>query len=827
MTTSTNLLSALCVLLPATLQELESFIDRSVSTSELQSLAETQELTFDNVFEVTPALIEKTLDQLLQEQPQLFIQLHLDALTHLAQFGESREAAWLAAFDRLATHLLWSDLDQLKGVLHQTACHALSSLMTGWHDFYMALLCRQRGQNVSALALFDRLTEHRNLKLRAKALNSRATVHHMLGDVQQALQDLARSLALWRGLDEPLEAGKVLYNTAAIETDLREYVSAEKRLREALRLFKRCHAARMITHAHNELGLILRDRGEWAEAQTHFNVALTQARRDGRHEHIGTFLINLGDCYLFQTQLDAAYEVYQQARDLLQTDLFDIEIAINLGLIEQIRGQTTQAHAHNLQALDTALRIGRRDLLPQIYFRLSVSGVGGAAEAHLQDGINLIEQSREPIAEESLKISLLGRWQQLYETQLIHYHQRDPQRALAISERTRARAFAESVSTQHDPFILSNVQAKLQPHEVVLSFFTTGVLDQDIPFLRKLPQNSVLRPHLLTPAHTFVFVITQDALRLHDCQLDPNLFVPLAERRHAPERWLEPKIMQTLYDRLFAIDPAVKDAAHIYLIPHGSLHYVSLSAVLANHTQRACGISYAPSVTMLQSMLSQTPIVQDSQNYVGLAFQGGAKGDFLRFAKREVAQVAHHWAQARVVYDVMSVEVIRPKMEAAQWLHIACHGWFNQEKPLDSYLELGNNVHLTAQTVLTWRLNARLVVLSACQTGVSRVLRGDEPMGLVRAFLVAGASAVLVTQWDVDDLATYLLINKFFELIAGENDRSLAIALVEAQQWLRTLSRVALQSLVGESADVPSGQFPFSDPIYWAAFNLIGAHLTR
>ncbi len=66
--------------------------------------------------------------------------------------------------------------------------------------------------------------------------------------------------------------------------------------------------------------------------------------------------------------------------------------------------------------------------------------------------------------------------------------------------------------------------------------------------------------------------------------------------------------------------------------------------------------------------------------------------------------------------------------EAITWLHSA-------GQPV-SALELGDGERLTAQEVREgWRLRAELVTLSVCQTGVSRVLRGDEPMGLVRAFL--------------------------------------------------------------------------------------------
>jgi CHAT domain-containing protein len=159
-----------------------------------------------------------------------------------------------------------------------------------------------------------------------------------------------------------------------------------------------------------------------------------------------------------------------------------------------------------------------------------------------------------------------------------------------------------------------------------------------------------------------------------------------------------------------------------------------------------------------------------------------------------------------------------------RWLHIACHGLFDEESPLDSYLETGAGERLTAREVLqTWRLQASLVALSACQTGVSRVLRSDEPMGLVRAFLVAGAANVLVSQWPVADLPAFLLMRAVYEGMAG-GERP-AAALQAAQIWLRELPVEEVRAMAAElpAADLDNlAAYPFAHPVHWAAFILVG-----
>jgi CHAT domain-containing protein len=130
-------------------------------------------------------------------------------------------------------------------------------------------------------------------------------------------------------------------------------------------------------------------------------------------------------------------------------------------------------------------------------------------------------------------------------------------------------------------------------------------------------------------------------------------------------------------------------------------------------------------------------------------------------------------------------------------------------------------------------LHAELVVLSACQTGVSIVLHGDEPMGLVRAFLYAGAHSVLVSQWPVEDLPTFLLMQHFYKDLQREADP--ADALQAAQVWLRELTAAQAQELLLAHAadDLTAAEWdqltglapasrPFSHPRHWAAFIVVG-----
>ncbi|MBL8341680.1 MAG: CHAT domain-containing protein [Rubrivivax sp.] len=110
----------------------------------------------------------------------------------------------------------------------------------------------------------------------------------------------------------------------------------------------------------------------------------------------------------------------------------------------------------------------------------------------------------------------------------------------------------------------------------------------------------------------------------------------------------------------------------------------------------------------------------------------------------------------------------------ADVLHLATHGRFDSLQPLDSALVFsdgrGGTADLTAGDLYGMRMAARLVTLSACETGLGEVRSGDEVIDLYRALLFAGAHTGVASRWEVDDESTALLMTRFLRtpaLVAG------------------------------------------------------------
>jgi CHAT domain-containing protein len=198
-----------------------------------------------------------------------------------------------------------------------------------------------------------------------------------------------------------------------------------------------------------------------------------------------------------------------------------------------------------------------------------------------------------------------------------------------------------------------------------------------------------------------------------------------------------------------------------------------------------------------------------------------------------------------------------------RYLHFATHGKTNNVRAFDSALMLTRPAQLPEPRVgepyldgrLTaaevrdyWKLDAELVTLSACESGLGQPGGGDGLLGFAQAFLLAGRRAVCLTLWEVDDTATALLMDRFYRNLVGQRadgaqPMGKAAALREAKQWLRNLTaKEALERLgtitqgvvrgerpareemrpVPQPKDAAPDHKPYAHPRYWAAFILIG-----
>ncbi|MBN2357598.1 CHAT domain-containing protein [candidate division KSB1 bacterium] len=331
-----------------------------------------------------------------------------------------------------------------------------------------------------------------------------------------------------------------------------------------------------------------------------------------------------------------------------------------------------------------------------------------------------------------------------------------------------------------------------------------------------LPDSTGLIEYFLLHDKLIIWLVTSHSVQavttaLTESQLDQDIF----DLRHSLERQLSfDELAKRIYGYL--IQPLEEKLArlnHLILIPHKKLHYLPFAVLHAgdknyfafNHT-----LSVSPSATIFGYCLKKGKIFlsKDEKQMDVLAFGNPDLGDpklFLPFAEREVKSLQRFYPNVEYYLNQRASETqLIDSAADASLLLFSCHGMFDDANPLLSALLLSpddaNDGRLEAHEIFSLQLDAALVAMSACETGLGTIRSGDEVVGLSRSFIYAGAASLMSSLWKVDDLATAVLVKRFFRYLAEGYSR--AQALQKAQK------------LVYEAVN------PY--PAYWAAFTITG-----
>lgn len=303
------------------------------------------------------------------------------------------------------------------------------------------------------------------------------------------------------------------------------------------------------------------------------------------------------------------------------------------------------------------------------------------------------------------------------------------------------------------------------------------------------------------------------------------------------------KLAHALYQFLIEpIEPHL-NSEKLLIMADQKLHYLPFEMLLTelpdhndfhkfSYLLRDYTISYIPSLTLLGEMnttTSENPrnllavapfsndIGPDDQAFMDHRYAGNVSP--LLLTRYETTSISDHFRSRRTWTEYLRPQQTRLLMgnEATyssfsettltdyNFIHFATHAFINEENPEYSgillYPEEGNSGVAYVGDIYNMQLNADLVVLGACQTGLGSIYKGEGLIGFTRAFIYAGASNLAVSMWKVSDQPTAYLMIDFYDLIRQGYGYSEAL-------------RQAKLNLI----DKPQ----FSDPVNWAAFMLTG-----
>jgi len=267
------------------------------------------------------------------------------------------------------------------------------------------------------------------------------------------------------------------------------------------------------------------------------------------------------------------------------------------------------------------------------------------------------------------------------------------------------------------------------------------------------------------------------------------------------------RLLHELYNELLApilnwldqLAPlGAEELRQLLIVPYGILHQVPFHALHDGNCYlvERCVISYAPSTTVFAHC-------QQRQRRGEQALTIATADAQIPAAMGEAREVAHFLQQQYGAVHLLlgeqaTLSAMTHLAHHAGTIHLACHGLFRRDNPMFSALKLHDG-WLTALEITQLHLPGALVTLSACESGRSQLLGGEEMLGLTYAFLSAGAASLVVSQWLVQDEATALLMARWYRHLASQLDHAAALRLAQL--------------------DVMAS---YNHPYYWAPFVLIG-----
>ena len=405
--------------------------------------------------------------------------------------------------------------------------------------------------------------------------------------------------------------------------------------------------------------------------------------------------------------------------------------------------------------------------------------------------VRLADSLRGKFQSEEFKTGLFGDIQKVFDTALdLSISTRDFEAAWVLSEASRSRQLLDSIrdrtadSLAEQRVTLAELQKALGSGEAVLQFHV-------------LENRSIV--WLITRSGLSASVIAQGQAGL--AALVENFRSSVIERRR------DTTTLATALHRVLLSDIDLTPVLRLFVVPHGPLHYLPFQALhdgrgfLIERTALALWPSSAVGARLQARGDAPAPAL------LGFGNPSTDKNVPLPGAEREVRQVARLFSRSEVfVQQDATKERFKVGAGRANIVHVAAHAELDDVDPLFSRILFAATATepglLEAREIYSLDLQGvRLITLSACESGLGRVARGDEIIGFTRSLLSAGANSIVASLWPVADDSTDLLMGRLYRDLASGRD--LMAGMQQAQLEVQKNRR-------------------FAHPFFWAPFNVIG-----
>jgi CHAT domain-containing protein/Flp pilus assembly protein TadD len=711
-----------------------------------------------------------------------------------------------------------------------------------------------------------------------KALGNLGVAYINLGDYAQAIEYHQQSLVIAREINDRQSEGKALGSLGNAYRNLGDYAQAIDYHKQHLTIARQIHDRQGEGWALGNLGNAYYFLSDYAQAIDYLKKSLAIAREINDRQSEGKALGNLGVAYInlgdYAQAIDYQKQVLAIAR-AIKDRLGEGASLGNLGLAYYSLGDCAKAIEYYQQRLAIAREIsdkhGEGLSLNNLGLALFKSGNLTQAETILRAGIEVWESQRGRLGNnDAYKVSIFEEQAGTYSIlQEVLIAQNNPNAALEIAERGRARAFVELLA-RHNATTSDSAKSPIAPPTIEqlqqiakqqnATLVEYSIIYDDFKIKGKEEsKESELYIWVISPTGEVTFrrsdlkplwqkqnisladlvYSTRDSIGVRSLPTPIIGVVPRPGFQQRQElnltqqlQQLHQLLIQPITDLLptnpesrvifmpqgelfLAPFPALQDEKGKYLIEkHTILTASSIQVLQLTHEQRQrLGTQSLAPLQAIDALVVGNPTMPSVAPDFGKAPQPLPP---LPGAEQEAKAIADVLHTKPLIGNLATKAAVLQQLPKARIIHLATHGLLDEYRGLGSAIALapdsyppssplskggqeGGNGLLTAEEILDLKLNAELVVLSACNTGRGRIT-GDGVIGLSRSLISAGVPSVLVSLWSVPDAPTAQLMTEFYQNLQKNPDKAQAL-------------RQAMLTILKNNRNTPKN---------WAAFTLIG-----
>ena len=628
-------------------------------------------------------------------------------------------------------------------------------------------------------------------------------IYFYVGEDQRAIEYINKHLNIAKEIGDRKGEGRAYSSLGSLYHHLEDFQRAMECQKKHLSIAKEVGDRGCQAYAYLGIGDVHDSLGDVAGAMEYYKQCLSIAEEIGHRGRQGRAYCRLGNCYGNLHEFKEAIECYKQ----------------HLSMAEEIGDRMAEACAHHGLGLSFLCSDSLNEAL-----------------GHFRCCVKIYDTIRAgSISEDQLKISFRRQHQFDYTLlwQVLVMLDRNDE-ALYAAERGRAQALLDALKVTYDLTSLSlrSIESEeevkyLSMNTAVLTVFFALELKKVNMWVLRKEGNPVFRnaEFEIGGAHEDSFALLLDTalkkmragvgIRCENRSMDQLSDDPTSTTRDNDQTSKPSQettdCLQPLYDAVIGPIEDLLDGDELIVVPDGPLSKAPWAAL--SETLR---IRTVPSLTSLK-LITDSPSGHHSKSGALLVGDpclekvtnkwGNPIYEQLKHAKMEVEMIGKILESQPLTGEDATKEAVLQRIGSVALVHVAAHGRketgeivLAPDPRCESKPPTEEDYILKMSDIQAVKLRARLVVLSCCHSGQGKV-SSEGVVGMARAFLFAGARSVLSTLWAIDDEATMMFMESFYQqLKSGE---SASVALQRAMKCLR------------DSHD-------YSAPKYWAPFVLMG-----